>query len=546
MTLNPGMARWLRFEIAESLGVSLGWDFPFPGKLFQRIFSGFDSRHAPFGLFDEHTARWELFDLLAKLEDAPAFSLLKRYCEPGGSRRLQLASKLAWLFDQYLLDRPDAIPDWESGRDAQNWQAEIWRRLRDRLFPDSNRPAHIARIWRDLRASQPSQVNPDTDGWPSRISVFGVSSLPPLYLDILEAVSLFRPVHLYLLQPTDLYWADLKSTKQIARASQRKKSATTQSDLNFDESSFDLGNPLLPSLGKQGQAFLDSILDKDPIHDDSSFIPPDPQTQLGCLQSDLFQIENRGTSDAPQYPFPPYDGSIQIHRCASARREVESLWDYLVDYFCQNPGSSAADVLVMAPDIQPYAGHIESVFVQPEETGPSIPYSIADQTGPQESTFVSGAIAFLELANKRASALELIELVQHPITQNAFGFTEQYHERIEFWIQETGVVWGWDRSAKSKGKAPSLRDASSSSLPCWRISITTLIGPNRSPIGISVCAPLSTGCGQAKKSSSTVSSHPWKQSKRPFPTDPTCSPMDRRRSNAPSTPSKTPLRPAGT
>ena len=26
MTLNPGMARWLRFEIARQTGVSFGWD----------------------------------------------------------------------------------------------------------------------------------------------------------------------------------------------------------------------------------------------------------------------------------------------------------------------------------------------------------------------------------------------------------------------------------------------------------------------------------------------------------------------------------------
>ncbi|MGY8694751.1 MAG: exodeoxyribonuclease V subunit gamma, partial [Verrucomicrobiia bacterium] len=64
MTLNPGMARWLRFQIAQSQGVAFGWEFPFPGSLFERILSGFDRSHAQSGLFDENLARWELFDLL--------------------------------------------------------------------------------------------------------------------------------------------------------------------------------------------------------------------------------------------------------------------------------------------------------------------------------------------------------------------------------------------------------------------------------------------------------------------------------------------------
>jgi len=453
MTLNPGMARWLRFEISQKLGVSFAWDFPFPGKLFQQLLSGLDPRHLETGLFDENLARWELFDLLEQLEDRPDFALLKRYCEPGGSRRLQLASKLAWLFDQYLLYRPDAITDWESGKNGDHWQAEIWRRLVKRLFPDKRRPAHIARIWRDLSASHPDHLKPDTEDWPSRISVFGVSSLPPLYLDALDVVARFRPVHIYLLQPSDLYWADLKSKKQIARASQRKTLSSSGDDFSIDESSFDLGNPLLPSFGQQGQAFLDLVLDKDPIHDDGAFCEPDPSTQLGCMQADLFLLENRSADATPQHPFPKFDGTLQIHRSVGARREVESLWDYLVDHFSLNPGASASDILVMAPDIQDYAGHIDSVFSNNDESAPSIPYSIADQTGPQESSFISGAIEFLELARKRATALELIELLRHPITQIAFGFFESDIERIEYWIRETRVVWGWDQAHRAQFSA---------------------------------------------------------------------------------------------
>jgi len=449
MTLNPGMARWLRFEIARSLGVSFGWEFPFPGKFFQNIFTGFEPSHPETGIFDEISARWELFDILDNLEDRSEFALLNRYCEPSSARRLQLASRLAWLYDQYLLYRPESITDWESGRDSNDWQAEIWRRLCLRVFPTTRRPQHIARIWQQLKASHPDHTKPDTAHWPSRISVFGVSSLPPLHLDILDVVSRFRPVHLYLLQPSEMYWADLRSTKQIARATQRRTLTDHTPDFDIEDATYDLGNPLLPSFGRQGQAFLDLALDKDPIHDDSAFSEPDPSTQLGCLQTDLFLLENRSTEEVPQYPFPSYDGTIQIHQSAGARREVESLWDYLVEYFSHHSHAQASDVLVMAPDIQEYVGHIESVFSTQENENAAIPYSIADQSGPQESVFISGVIEYLELSNKRVTALEVIELLKHPITLEAFRFSESDFERIEYWIRETGVVWGWDASHRS-------------------------------------------------------------------------------------------------
>ena len=310
MTLNPGMARWLRFRIAQSQGVAFGWEFPFPGSLFERILSGFDREHAANGLFDENLARWELFDLLGSIENSEQFALLRRYCDQSSTRRLQLASKLAWLYDQYLLYRPDTIIDWESGRDPGNWQGELWRRLLPRAFPGERRPKHIARIWQDLRIGRPDHLKPNESEWPERIAVFGVSSLPPLHLDILDVVSRFRPVHIFLLQPSDLYWADLRSSKQIARTSERAATENPELDLDFEDLSFEIGNPLLPSFGKQGQAFLDLILDKNPIQDDAAFLEPERTSQLSCLQADLFVLEGRSQNDSPQYPFPRYDGSI--------------------------------------------------------------------------------------------------------------------------------------------------------------------------------------------------------------------------------------------
>ena len=455
MTLNPGMARWLRFQIAQSQGVAFGWEFPFPGSLFERILSGFDRSHAQSGLFDENLARWELFDLLGTLENSEQFTRLRRYCDSGPARRFQLASKLAWLYDQYLLYRPDTIIVWEAGRDSSNWQGELWRRLLPRIFPKARRPQHIARIWQTLRISRPDHIKPNLKDWPDRIALFGVSSLPPLYLDILDVVSRFRPVHIFLLQPSDMYWADLKSRKQIARTSERVAVETPEFD--FDEDTIDIGNPLLPSFGKQGQAFLDLILDKDPIQDDAAFIEPEQNTQLSCLQADLFALESRSPTETPQYPFPNYDGSIQIHRSSNPRREVESLWDHLLNYFATNPNAEASDVLVMAPDIQDYAGHIESVFTNDHNDDPSIPFSIADQSGTQESGFLSGLIQYLELASNRASASQILETLKLPITREAFDFTDSDIDRIEFWIRETGVTWGWDATHREAFGAYSTR-----------------------------------------------------------------------------------------
>ena len=64
MTLNTGMAKWLRFEIARNTGIAFGWEFPFPNLLFKRIAAGFESRFADCVDYEDARAQWEIYDLL--------------------------------------------------------------------------------------------------------------------------------------------------------------------------------------------------------------------------------------------------------------------------------------------------------------------------------------------------------------------------------------------------------------------------------------------------------------------------------------------------
>ncbi len=444
MTLNTGMAKWLRFEIARETGIAFGWEFPFPNQLFQRIATGFDSKFTHSVDYDEARSQWEIYDLLSDIDTEKEFSLVNAYSGRSSGHRLRLASKLASLYGKYLLYRPDRIIAWESIRGQQEWQGELWRRLCRRLYGNRSPYCHTAALWDQLRKSDSNRPRGDISAWPHRISVFGVSSLPPVYLDLLEAVSYERPVHIFLLQPTDLYWADLKSRKSIAKASREHLTNEDPLTLESPDDLFDVGNPLLPSLGKQGQAFLDLILDKDPIHDDSQFEQPDPSTQLGGLHYDIYTLESRKSNGTPTYPFPQNDGSIQIHSSSSGRREVESLWDYLVDSFAKNPDLRASDILVMAPDIQDYASHLQSVFEQGKSSGIDIPISVADRNGPRESNFLSGIIAILKLASARASVAEILDILRSPIAFQSFGFGDNEIETIENWIRLANTSWGWD------------------------------------------------------------------------------------------------------
>ncbi|MDQ8183758.1 exodeoxyribonuclease V subunit gamma [Pelagicoccus sp. SDUM812005] len=453
MTLNPGIARWLQFEIAKRTGVAFGWDFPLPGKLFSRVLRGFEPSFDATGAFPEDQARWRLLDLLGNLEDQARFAQVRSYCQNAvGTRRLAFANRLAKLYDEYLVYRPDIVTRWEDEPSESHfdWQAELWRRLIRKLYPRIKTPRHIARLWQDLSRGQILELGIQPQFWPERLFVFGVSSLAPLYLDLLDQLSRYRPVHVFLLQPSDQYWADLKSSKQIQKIAQKAARKAGARLSQPEDWLFETGNPLLPSLGKQSQMFLDLLIDKDPQQDDSQFEEPDEtQSQLHCLQADLFTIEDRDLAKGTP-PFPPYDASIQLHSCSSRRREVETIWDLIVERLDSTPELKASDILVMAPDIQDYRSHIEAVFKAKRGTPFDIPYSIADSAAGSRPGVLSGLFAILQSVSTRASSAEVLALLETPLLREVFSFSDRDLECIEFWIRELGITWGWDAEHRSQ------------------------------------------------------------------------------------------------
>ncbi len=455
MSLNSGMARWLRLYIAEKKGIAMNWDFPFPAKTFGRLLSGFESHYEELGQFSEASAKWIIYENLGDLENSDQWTLVKRYCEEGPSlNRLQLASRLAYLYDQYLIYRPDLIVSWENASQPKQWQGSLWKLLANQIFT-TKRPPHIARIWDRIRNYRHKSV--DKGNWPQRLSVFGISSLPPLYLDLLKFCSQFIPIHIFALQPTDLYWSDLRTEKQVLKASRKRSSELERQLGDASQWIFDSGNPLLPALGRQSQMFLDLLIDRDPQHDDSAFQASTPSNQLSVLQRDLFTLTDRkseenASSDKP--PFPSYDGSIEIHNCHSPRREIEALKDYLIDAAQRDPELTASDIIVMAPDIHVYVPSIESVFeTVAGEDEFRLPFSLADQSQANQSSLAAALTSILQLPGTRMETVDILRIIEKPSIKEQFRFGDFDLDIIKSWIQEAGTTWGWNAEGRENRNA---------------------------------------------------------------------------------------------
>lgn len=440
-----GMEHWLALALARRLGVWANPDFPFPRALIERVIDAVldQERPSPSG-FEPESLLWAVAAALPQFLDHPEFAPLAAYLagDDGGGRRLQLAQRIATSFDQYVVYRPQMVLDWEAGAE-RHWQAVLWRALVER-----HGSGHIAaRAQRFFQALQRPPVA--LAGLPPRLSLFGLSTLPPLYVQILAALSAHLEVHLFLLSPSREYWAEIRSRRQQLR---RAGAGAVLGDE---------GHALLASLGRLGREFqrvLESTVD---YHEDDRDLYDDPgtATMLAALQSDMLWLRARRPESPEAAPLrlDPCDDSVRLHSCHSPMREVEVLHDQLLALFEADPELAPSDVVVMSPAIEVYAPLIDAVFGGSEQHG-RIPYRIADRAVRATEEVVAAFLAVLRSLRGRMTATAVLDLLSLEPLRRRWGMCTDDLERVRTWVSAAGIRWGADAAHRQSVQQPPLAE----------------------------------------------------------------------------------------
>jgi exodeoxyribonuclease V gamma subunit len=405
--------------------------------------------------FSKDVMCWSVMRLLPGLLDRERFAPLHDYLldDREGLKLFQLSGKIADTFDQYTLFRPDYLEAWEKGGDdgARDWQPELWRAL-----VEGSSGLHRGRMQAEF--CRMVQSTPLPPGFPKRISLFGISWMPPFHIGMLEALAASMPVNIFLLSPTQEYWSDIVSRRRLFRMSESERKLSTE------------GNPLLASLGRSGREFAELLLDERGIMKEHDlYADPGKSTMLHALQSDMLNLRGAG-EDGERHPAPdPSDRSIQVHSCHNPLREVEVLHDNLLDLLERHPGLEPRDIVVMTPDIETYAPYIATVFGASGDGMPRLPHSIADRRMLDEGGVAPAMLKLLELYGSRHTAPALFDLLSSSPVSRRFRLDDEELDTIRRWVEQTRIRWGMDERSRSGLGLPPFRENS------WRAGLERLL-----------------------------------------------------------------------
>ncbi len=450
-----GMERWLSMELSRRFGVWANPSFPFPRgyllDLFDRLL---EVDKAKLECFEPAALAWAIAAHLPKLLSTPAFAPLATYLDhqdrEGGL--FDLSDRIAGTFDDYVVFRPKMIKAWEEGQD-QSWQGVLWRQLVAELGDN-----HVANLAVRLRAGLSTERAGEL---PARISIFGVSTLAPLYLGLFAHLGETTDVHMYVVSPSHEYWADLRTRRDLVREWIQRGEYDSADEDEFEALlEREEGNRLLSSLGRIGrefQAVLEGTVDA--YDDHEAYVDPaephEVPSALELLQSDMLNVIRR----APRAEHLPRelaadDDSIAVHSCHGPMREVQVLYDQLRGMFDRDPTLRPRDIIVMTPDVDLYAPFVEAVFAG-DEPGAGIPHRIADRKPAATSDVYDAFREVLAVLRGRMTAADVVDLLRLPAVRGRFGVGDEDVEIIREWVDRVAVRWGMDAAHRQeKGHPP--------------------------------------------------------------------------------------------
>jgi exodeoxyribonuclease V gamma subunit len=467
---SNGMAEWVKMELTRQTGVCAATRVELPSRFLWRTYRQILGRDAvPVeSPLDKVPMIWRLMKLLPGLTELTEFAPIAGFLkEDEPERMLQLAARLADLFDQYQNYRADWLEAWEAGNDRlimadgksadlpdeQRWQPVLWRAviaMLDEQQRQSIRPRLHQRVLAKLSTSAPQGKIAQ------RVIVFGMSQIPWMTLQALAALAPYSQIILAIPNPCQFYWGDIMDGRELLRSQRRRQPLREGVELSTLplEDMHAHAHPLLAAWGRQGRDFVRQL----DVFDDAER----SRQQFDLARIDLFdetieddqtpllkQVQNRIRDLTPlsEHEAPPIaddDRSIVFHSAHSRVRELEILHDQLLDLLA-NPDTylNPRDIIVMVPDIEQMAPFIRAVFgLYKTNDARYIPYDIADMSAKASNPLIGAIDWLLSLPEQRCTMSELVDLLELPAIAARFGIAQESLPRLTGWMAGAGIRWG--------------------------------------------------------------------------------------------------------
>lgn len=457
---NAGLRRWLPLELARARqrhgqrGVVADLQTLLPSAYFKKLgrrvlgaatqgMDAYESAALPFRIYSE----------LGRIKDPQLDAYLggDSSNEAGRAvRRWGMAQRLAQLYAEYMIYRPDWLSDWQRNSSPQiagvpvspSFVPELWRRLA--AADGLHRGAFLQKLAEEIdRTGVPALVD-ESDSAP--VHVFGFTHMPQVELAVWSAIAKHRPVFMYLPDPADVHWTGIAhlyhDRRDALQADDYEQVQLLEDDLQANV------HPLLRSWSRLGQHFFMQLENLE-LHslaayqDKDQALEPESDSRLHAVQHSI----RANCLEALHVDTDSADFSLRVHSAVTAMRELEVLRDALWSAFARNPTLKPSDVLILAPRMATYAPYLPAIFGPAATIGQrQLPYQVADVALASTHPFFIAVGRLLDLLSSPFGLSQFLQLLESESVQANFGLIGQHVQDIADTLKTLGVAWGLDEN----------------------------------------------------------------------------------------------------
>ncbi|WP_413678196.1 exodeoxyribonuclease V subunit gamma [Prochlorococcus sp. MIT 0916] len=489
-------SRWLSEKLSIINNINALVKYPFPGtylkSLVKRIIGIDPNERDP---WEKNHLVWNILELLPELikeEDAQVIRSWLKISEKENEQinlnLWDLANNIAETFDDYILYRPGIIKQWLSKKTKKN-STEInvnknilWQEiLFNLLYKKINKDPFCIQVEKAIELLKKDDIS--KLDYPKNLYIYGLSSLAPLQIDLIQAFSKVINIKIYLISPCNDLWQRCE-----ARRLQFRNTWKTPPDRQWL-----LESPRLEAfLGRMGAEFQQLLEGSgeyqlgDRNEEDIFSLTADIATNKGNKPNLLEQLQQEllSTKSENILTKEKSDKSLLFLKSPGKYRQVELIRDHILQLLSNDKEIQPRDILIMTPQVDSYAPIITSVFNNIDHNTTQLPWVITDKSQEDKVGLIHFVLNLLEVSASRLTASILENLITNPALRTQQNISIDEVSDIIKNLQSAGFTWGLDSSERFGEETHSL---------CWCLErfLLGLVLPENPINGISNISPYS-------------------------------------------------------
>jgi exodeoxyribonuclease V gamma subunit len=378
--------------------------FQNPTELVQTIFKILVPKEQRKEILKPQQLKWIIFSLLGNVEFQKQFQFIADYCNKEEQKIFGLAEKLSQLFMSYQEFDADLLESFEQGifdNEHADWQAVLWKSIKSKI---NNEYIffHESLCVIDKYLQQQEFIDILINKVPS-IHCIGNIVYTKNFIHLLKLLGQYIEVSVY----------------------------STNFSLNSTSSRFIANN-------NQFQIHINELFKEEGINaiNLESKVISNPKSLLHLIQNEIIsgKFEPNHQIDSEN------DDSIQIANSYTEYREVEALWNYLVNQFESNSNLGQREVCVIIPKIETYAPAIKAVF---ENKQLKIAYTFYDTNLRIQDSPYKALVALFNFDANEFTSKRVYGLLEFKYIREKFGFNEDL-SIVKKAISQANIYHGFD------------------------------------------------------------------------------------------------------